>query len=87
MQTLLLPTNAPHRDKHLLVAVKHTLRTVLVSLGRTETQAAGASDDHATNGLAFVQDRIAGYLTSGTPAEEAYDLALTDLSDWARQLP
>ena len=84
---MLLTHSAPHRAEHLLVAVKHTLKVVLASAGRTEAQAAEASENNAQNGLALVQAKVENYLAAGTPAEEAYDLALADLGDWARQLP
>lgn len=83
---MLLKSSAPHRAENLPVAVKHTIKVVLVSRGKSEDQAAKASDNNAAAGLAFTQSKVDGYIASGKPAEEAYDRAIDDLSAWAQRL-
>lgn len=75
----------PHltRSLNLFSTVKRTIRDVLVAAGRSEPEAIVASK--ASAGLAIAMDKVNGYIKSGKPAEEAYDLAMDDISAWAKK--
>lgn len=82
--SLLAMKSAPHLARHVDVAVHNIVRVSLVARGMSQAQATvtGARLDAAA--IAFTAGRVDTHLKAGAGAEDAYDKAFADLSEWVK---
>lgn len=84
---LLTKDTAPHRARNFDVMIRHQLKVSMIAKGKSEDDAAVFALEHGETAIAFATARFDYYRSVDVSAEEAYDLAASDLAVWINALP